>query len=106
MPSLALNGVGGKSVNTLLRYLSENGTLVTYGGMSRKPITIPTVSYFYKITLNITWILIGLKYQGSLIFKGYTFVGYWNSRWLKSNLRSKLYCLAAIFTFIMSDHCR
>jgi trans-2-enoyl-CoA reductase len=68
MPSLALNGVGGKSVNTLLRYLSENGTLVTYGGMSRKPITIPT---------------------GSLIFKGYTFVGYWNSRWLKSNLRSE-----------------
>ena len=68
-PRLALNCVGGKSATNLLRCLrlvfildillqccyvpteipmiiscSDDGTLVTYGGMSQKPLTIPTVS--------------------------------------------------------------
>jgi trans-2-enoyl-CoA reductase len=43
-PKLALNGVGGKSSLSLLRTLGEGGLMVTYGGMSRQPVTVTTVS--------------------------------------------------------------
>jgi trans-2-enoyl-CoA reductase len=38
---LAFNCVGGESVTDLARVLASNGTLVTYGGMSKQPIAIP-----------------------------------------------------------------
>lgn len=38
---LGFNTVGGESATDLARSLGSNGTLVTYGAMSRKPITIP-----------------------------------------------------------------
>lgn len=59
-PKLALNGVGGKSATELLRCLHQGGTMVTYGGMSRKPVTVPT---------------------GALIFKEVRVLGYWNTEW-------------------------
>lgn len=59
-PKLALNCVGGKSATELIRFLEEKGTIVTYGGMSKKPLTIPT---------------------GALIFKEVKIVGYWNTQW-------------------------
>ena len=64
-PLLALNGVGGKSATELLRSLGHKGVMVTYGGMSRKPVTVPT---------------------GVFIFKEITAVGYWNSQWNKDNV--------------------
>lgn len=41
-PKLALNCVAGKSAADLVRYLDHDGTLVTYGGMSKEPNLLPT----------------------------------------------------------------
>jgi mitochondrial enoyl-[acyl-carrier protein] reductase / trans-2-enoyl-CoA reductase len=41
-PKLALDGVGGPCGTELARILAPNGTLVAYGGMSGKPLQIPT----------------------------------------------------------------
>lgn len=60
-PKLALNTVGGKSATELLRQLDHRGVLVTYGGMSREPVTIPT---------------------SALIFKQISLHGYWMSQWV------------------------
>ncbi|KAL6852232.1 hypothetical protein J3F83DRAFT_563776 [Trichoderma novae-zelandiae] len=57
---LGLNCVGGKSATALARSLGESATMVTYGGMARQPIALPT---------------------GLLIFKDIRFVGFWLSRW-------------------------
>lgn len=47
-PKLALNGVGGNSATELARNLGAGGTLVTYGGMSRRPVTLPTSSLIFR----------------------------------------------------------
>lgn len=63
-PQLALNTVGGKSATELLRQLDNRGVLVTYGGMSREPVTVPT---------------------SALIFKGIGLHGFWMSQWATDN---------------------
>jgi len=56
-PKLALNCVGGDSATEMARILDNKGTMVTYGGMSRKPITIPTSQFIFKdITLKGFWL--------------------------------------------------
>lgn len=57
---LGLNCVGGKSATAVARSLSSGGTMVSYGGMSKQPVALPT---------------------GLLIFKDLRFVGFWLSRW-------------------------
>jgi hypothetical protein len=57
---LGLNCVGGRSAANIVRLLEHNTTLVTYGGMSRQPLTIPT---------------------GALIFNNIKFVGFWMTHW-------------------------
>jgi mitochondrial enoyl-[acyl-carrier protein] reductase / trans-2-enoyl-CoA reductase len=59
-PSLALNCVGGKNALEVLRHLQHSGKMVTYGGMSREPVNIPT---------------------GALIFKNLSFHGFWMTAW-------------------------
>lgn len=59
-PSLALNCVGGKSSLEMLRHLQHSGKMVTYGGMSREPVTVPTSAF---------------------IFKNLSFYGYWMTTW-------------------------
>lgn len=59
-PKIAFNSVGGDSVRTILKYLAPGATLITYGGMSRKPITVPTSPF---------------------IFGDLTMKGFWMSRW-------------------------
>ncbi|KAJ3091773.1 hypothetical protein HK102_013479 [Quaeritorhiza haematococci] len=59
-PKLALNCVGGKSATNLARLLGHSGCMVTYGGMSKEPVTIPT---------------------SLLIFRNLTFNGFWMTRW-------------------------
>lgn len=59
-PKLALNCVGGRSSLSLCKSLAPGGTLVTYGGMSRRPVTIPT---------------------GRLIFDDIIARGFWMTRW-------------------------
>ncbi|XP_065846439.1 enoyl-[acyl-carrier-protein] reductase, mitochondrial-like [Oscarella lobularis] len=66
-PKLALNCVGGKSATALLQNLQQSGTMVTYGGMSRRPISVGT---------------------GMMIFSDLKLCGYWQSRWNDSNANS------------------
>lgn len=59
-PKLALNCVGGSSSLLLSKLLAPCGTMVTYGGMSRRPVMIPT---------------------GKLIFDDVVYRGFWMTRW-------------------------
>lgn len=48
-PLLALNCVGGPNGLDVLRQLGHGGTMVTYGGMSREPVTVPTSALIFKV---------------------------------------------------------
>jgi len=63
-PKLALNCVGGPSATEMLRLLAPGGTMVTYGGMSLQPVTVPT---------------------SQLIFNDVTLRGFWMSRWYEQH---------------------
>ncbi|QPG76538.1 hypothetical protein FOA43_003927 [Brettanomyces nanus] len=45
---LALNCVGGKNASDMSRKLTKNGVFVTYGGMSMKPVILPTSLFIFK----------------------------------------------------------
>lgn len=72
---LALNCVGGKSSAGIARKLNNNGLMLTYGGMSMQPVTIPTSLY---------------------IFKNFTSAGFWVTELLKKNQELKLKTLGQI----------
>lgn len=59
-PKLALNCVSGKAAAELLKYLGKEGTMVTYGGMSKQPLMVPA---------------------GQLIFNDVQLQGFWMTRW-------------------------
>ncbi|RKF76611.1 Enoyl- reductase, mitochondrial [Golovinomyces cichoracearum] len=61
---LGLNCVGGKSTTALVKLLGKRGHLITYGGMSRQPLQVPT---------------------SRLIFDDIRFSGFWISRWSADN---------------------
>lgn len=61
-PILALNCVGGKQLSGIMKHLQHSGKMVTYGGMSKKPVIIPTSAF---------------------IFKNITFHGFWMTAWNK-----------------------
>jgi len=67
-PKLGLNCIGGESATTIAKVLAHSGTLVSYGGMSKLPVTIPT---------------------GLLIFRNIKCVGYWQSRYSIENALCK-----------------
>lgn len=67
-PRLALNCVGGKSALEIMRQLQPGGCMVTYGGMSREPVTVPT---------------------SALIFKDIKINGFWMTRWTQENFDSE-----------------
>lgn len=67
-PVLGLNCVGGLIALELLHTLSQGAYLVTYGGMSREPVSVPT---------------------SALIFKDIKFVGFWMTRWYRQNRGSE-----------------
>lgn len=64
LPKLGFNCVGGKSATNIMRHLAKTGVLVTYGAMSREPLTIP---------------------NAALIFKNIAFRGFWVSQWYKDH---------------------
>lgn len=76
---LGLNCVGGKSASTIAKSLGVGGTVVTYGGMARQPVALPT---------------------GLLIFKDLRFVGFWLSRWADRDPRSKEQTVAEILGLV------
>jgi trans-2-enoyl-CoA reductase len=54
---LALNCVGGKSATELTRLVAPRATVVTYGGMSKRPVVVPTASLiFHDVTLRGFWL--------------------------------------------------
>jgi trans-2-enoyl-CoA reductase len=54
---LALNCVGGETTTEMMRCLAVGGTLVTYGGMSKRPISVPVDLMTYKqLKLKGFWI--------------------------------------------------
>ncbi|CAN8268294.1 unnamed protein product [Cochlearia groenlandica] len=56
-PALGFNCVGGNTASLVLKYLREGGTMVTYGGMSKKPITVSTTSFIFKdLALRGFWL--------------------------------------------------
>ncbi|CAJ1062701.1 enoyl- reductase%2C mitochondrial isoform X1 [Notolabrus celidotus] [Xyrichtys novacula] len=63
-PKLALNGVGGKSATELLRHLQLGGSMVTYGGMAKQPVTVPV---------------------SALIFKDVKVRGFWVTQWKRNH---------------------
>ena len=66
---LALNCVNGKSATAMAKLLSSSAHFVTYGAMSKQPLTIPA---------------------SMLIFKDIHFHGFWVSRWADRNPEDKI----------------
>ncbi len=67
-PRLVLNAVGGESALRLAKVGAPGAIFVTYGGMSKKPLTIPT---------------------GLLIFNDIAFRGFWLTRWFRTCSRAE-----------------
>ncbi|XP_072551197.1 enoyl-[acyl-carrier-protein] reductase, mitochondrial [Salminus brasiliensis] len=67
-PKLGLNCVGGISGGLVLSNLDYGGTLVTYGGMAKKPLHIPAKS---------------------LIFQNITLQGFWMTQWKRNHRQDK-----------------
>ncbi|XP_039163024.1 enoyl-[acyl-carrier-protein] reductase, mitochondrial-like [Eucalyptus grandis] len=68
-PALGLNCVGGNTASLVMKFfevfvLGWGGTMVTYGGMSKKPITVSTSSF---------------------ILKDLSLRGFWLHKWMSSN---------------------
>ncbi|KAF3329934.1 putative trans-2-enoyl-CoA reductase [Carex littledalei] len=56
-PTLGFNCVGGNAATLVLKFLRQGGTMVTYGGMSKKPITVSTSSFIFKdLSLRGFWL--------------------------------------------------
>lgn len=54
---LALNSVGGKSSASIARKLEKNALMLTYGGMSKQPVTLPTSLHIFKgLTSSGYWV--------------------------------------------------
>lgn len=63
-PKLALNCVGGQIALETMYLLNHGGVMVTYGGMSRDPVSVPT---------------------SALVFRDITFKGFWMTRWYREH---------------------
>ncbi|XP_043074832.1 enoyl-[acyl-carrier-protein] reductase, mitochondrial [Puntigrus tetrazona] len=56
-PKLGLNCVGGLSGGLVLSNLDYGGTMVTYGGMAKRPLQIPAKSFIFQdVTLKGFWL--------------------------------------------------
>jgi trans-2-enoyl-CoA reductase len=66
--NLALNCVNGKAATAMAKLLSSSAHFVTYGAMSKQPLTIPA---------------------SMLIFKNIHFHGFWVSRWAEKHPEDK-----------------
>ncbi|KAK9481203.1 hypothetical protein V1514DRAFT_323229 [Lipomyces japonicus] len=76
---LGLSCTGGDSTTNIARQLSAGGHLVSYGGMARKPVTVPV---------------------SLLIFKDIHLHGYWLSRWSDAHPDEKETVVNQIFDWI------
>lgn len=54
---IALNSVGGSSSSNIARKLAPDSTMFTYGGMSKKPVSLPTSLFIFKnLTCKGFWV--------------------------------------------------
>jgi mitochondrial enoyl-[acyl-carrier protein] reductase / trans-2-enoyl-CoA reductase len=54
---VAFNAVGGENANDIARCLSYGGTMVTYGGMAKRPVNVPQETINYRgLTMEGFWI--------------------------------------------------
>ncbi|KAK2371044.1 enoyl-[acyl-carrier-protein] reductase, mitochondrial [Trifolium repens] len=51
-PALGFNCVCGNSASLVLKFLRQEGTMVTYGGMSKKPVTVSTPAFIFKVKIS------------------------------------------------------
>ncbi|KAJ2160541.1 mitochondrial 2-enoyl thioester reductase [Coemansia sp. RSA 552] len=65
-PRLGLNCVGGRATMLMTKLIGPNGKLVSYGGMSGKPVSMPT---------------------SLLLFKNISAHGFWMNRWYDQALK-------------------
>ncbi|CEP14039.1 hypothetical protein [Parasitella parasitica] len=82
-PLLGLNCVGGQSATEMARYLGSNGHFVTYGAMSRKPLSLPA---------------------SLLIFKNISFHGFWVSKWAETHSKQERYAMLEDILGLMSQN--
>ncbi|PRD32860.1 UNVERIFIED_CONTAM: Enoyl-[acyl-carrier-protein] reductase [Trichonephila clavipes] len=68
-PALAFNCVGGKSAAELMRQMTDKGTVVTYGAMSKQPLMINT---------------------GHLIFNDLRIRGFWMTKWKEVHTKEEV----------------
>uniref|UniRef100_A0A669PK37 Enoyl-[acyl-carrier-protein] reductase, mitochondrial n=1 Tax=Phasianus colchicus TaxID=9054 RepID=A0A669PK37_PHACC len=67
-PRLALNCVGGRSTTEMLRHLQPKGTMVTYGGMAKQPVTVPVSAFIFRdVRLRGFWMTQWKKDHGELM---------------------------------------
>lgn len=84
-PRLALNCVGGKATTDMLRLVDSNAVVVTYGGMSRQPVTINTADF---------------------IFKNLKAVGFWLTAWKRENFAEYTRTLKSLCDMIRTNEFR
>ncbi|PVI07373.1 NAD(P)-binding protein [Periconia macrospinosa] len=72
---LALNCVNGKAATAMAKLLASSAHFVTYGAMSKQPLTIPA---------------------SMLIFKDVHFHGFWVSKWAEKNPEDKKAAVAEV----------
>lgn len=82
---LGLNCVGGKSATALARSLGQGATLVSYGGMSKQPVSLPV---------------------GLLIFKDIRFVGFWLSKWNQQDAMGRKHMVEDILGLVRAGKFR
>lgn len=76
---LGLNAVGGESALRMAKIVAPEATIVTYGAMSLKPLTMP---------------------NGLLIFKNLRFTGFWVNKWYEhASAAERSEAFAQIFDF-------
>ncbi len=64
-PKLALNCIGGKVASDMVRLVDKNAVMVTYGGMSKLPLSFNTADF---------------------IFKDFHAAGFWLTAWRSANI--------------------
>ncbi len=81
-PKLGLNAVGGESATHLAKSLVFGGTMLTYGAMSRQPLTVP---------------------NGLFIFNDLRMCGFWITSWYQASTReARMEMLEKLATFAMA----
>jgi trans-2-enoyl-CoA reductase len=76
---LALNCVNGKAATAMAKLLSPSAHFVTYGAMSKQPLTLPASMF---------------------IFKDIHFHGFWVSRWSEKNPSDKLATVSDVLNMV------